>query len=159
MYLMEKGDPETALDLKLFTSLDSGDLSCVGSLAKQHPHCEDFSQFINSYCRCSKSVKKAQFLNAVLPGAGYYYVGQRKSALTSLVINTSFIAATYYFFDQGNWGAGLFAASLEFGWYFGGINGAGLAAKEYNECLYNNLGKDLMIKRSLFPALMLQTGF
>lgn len=157
--LMEKGDPETALDLKLFSSLSYGDLPSVRTLTHQHPYSDDFSQFNNLYCKCSKSVRTAQFLNAAVPGAGYYYVGQKKSALTSFILNTSFIAASYYFFDQGNWGAGLFTASLEFGWYLGGINGAGLAAKEYNECLYNKLGKNLMIKHSVFPVLMLQTGF
>jgi len=159
LYLMEKGDPETAQNLKLFTALDVGDLSNIFAISRQHLHCKELTQFLNQYHRCSKSVKKAQMLNAVLPGAGYLYVGQKKSALTSLILNTSFIAATYYFFDTGNWGAGLFTASLEFGWYFGGINGAGLAAKEYNEHLYNELGKDTMIKQRLFPVLMFQVGF
>lgn len=159
LLLIEKGDPETALDLKLSRALDSADFNSILSLSEKHSQPEEFSQFVQAYRYQAKSVSKAQFLNAVFPGAGYFYVGQKKTALTSLLLNTSFIAATYYFFDKGNWGAGLFTASMEFGWYFGGINGAGLAAKEYNECLYAGQGKDLMIKQSLFPVLMLQTGF
>ncbi|NGX41885.1 MAG: hypothetical protein K940chlam7_00159 [Chlamydiae bacterium] len=157
--LMEKGDPETALDLQLFSAIDGGYLSCMSSLASSHPHCEDFSQFFNQYCCCSKSARKAQTLNALLPGAGYYYVGQKRSAITSFILNAAFIAASYHFFERGNWGAGLITTSLEFGWYFGGINGAGLAAKEYNQHVYQEFGKNLLLKRQLFPVLMLETSF
>lgn len=159
MMLLEKGDPEGALELKLFTAIDEGDLPFAATISDNTPAKEDVQQFINLYCSCKKSVCKAQAFNAILPGAGYLYVGQKKTALTSLVINTCFIAAAYYFFDHGNWGAGLFTTSLECGWYFGGINGAGLAAKEYNECLYSRFAKDMLIKQGLFPVLMLQTGF
>jgi len=159
MSLMEKGNGETALILKLFSAIDEGNLKCVTSLAFNHPQCKDFATFANNYCYCSKSVWRAQALNALLPGAGYYYVGQKRSALTSFVLNTAFIAAAYHFFDHGNWGAGLVATSLEFGWYFGGINGAGLAAKEYNEYIYQEYGKELMLQKELFPVLMLQTSF
>jgi len=151
MSLMEKGDPETADDLKIFTALDEGNLRCSED--------EEISQFIRQYCACAKSVRKAQTLNALLPGAGYFYVGQKKTALTSFIINTTFIAAAYHFFERGNWGAGLIASSLEFGWYFGGINGAGLAAKEYNQCIYQEAGKELMVRKQLFPVLMLETSF
>ncbi|MFQ5729676.1 MAG: tol-pal system YbgF family protein [Waddliaceae bacterium] len=157
--LMEKGDPETALDLKLFSAVDAGDFNGIATLALAHPHREDFSDFVGRYRCCCKSVRQAQTLNAILPGAGYYYVGQKRSALTSFVLNTAFIAASYHFFEKGNWGAGLFTSSLELGWYFGGINGAGLAAKEYNQCIYQDLGKELMLTRRLFPVLMLETSF
>lgn len=159
LLLLEKGDPESSLDLKLFSAIDEGNLHLAASLAHNHPAETDVSEFIMEYSHRSKSVTKAQWLNAIAPGAGYLYVGQKKTALTSLVLNTSFIAATYYFFHSGNWGAGLFTTSLELGWYLGGINGAGLAAKEYNEALYNDLGKNVMLKNNIFPVLLLQVGF
>ena len=159
MDLMEKGDPESALKLKLFASMVQGDLPAAASFAAHHPEKPDFDRFMRQYCQCKKSVRKAQTLNALLPGAGYYYVGQKKSALTSFVLNTTFIAAAYHFFDHGNWGAGMIATSFEFGWYFGGINGAGLAAKQYNQFLYEDLGKDFMVSKGLFPVLMLETSF
>ncbi len=157
--LIEKGNKESALDLNLYSLINKGDIFAISTLSKQHTKANEFDDFISTFCRCKKSVRKAQTLNALMPGAGYYYVGQKKSALTSFTINTLFIAAAYHFFDRGNWAAGLITASLEFGWYFGGINGSGLAAKEYNDCLYNNLGKDLMIRNKLFPVLMLETSF
>ncbi len=159
MLIMEKGDPESAFSLKLFANLDQGNLNAARSFAWDTDEHEDIERFSDTYCLCSKSVRKAQTLNAILPGAGYYYVGQKKSALTSLVINTVFTASAYYFFRDGNWGAGIIASSLELGWYFGGINGAGLAAKEWNECLYENLGQELMLRKQYFPVLMLETSF
>lgn len=159
MTVMEKGDPDTAYTLKLFTHLDQGNINAARSYAWDTDQHEDIERFTDTYCLCAKSVRKAQMLNAILPGAGYYYVGQKKSALTSLVINTVFTASAYYFFRDGNWGAGAIATSLELGWYFGGINGAGLAAKEWNECLYENLGQELMQRKGYFPVLMLETSF
>lgn len=115
--------------------------------------------FLHCYCACTKSPGTAMALQAVLPGAGYFYVGQHRAALTSLVINTVFIAATYQFFHQGNWGAGLIAGSLEFGWYVGGINGAGLAAKAYNERLYQVQACEFMREHRLFPLLQMRHSF
>ncbi len=115
--------------------------------------------FFSEYCCKAKSVKKAQMLNAILPGAGYYYVGQKKSALTSFIINTLFTAAAYQLFDKGYFAGGLIVSSLELGWYLGGINGAGLEAKEYNQSIYNTMAKDTMAQNRLFPVLMFETTF
>ena len=155
--LMEKGDPEAAIDLKLYSAISTGDLITCKSC--EFPEREGLQSFISSYCCSAKSVKKAQVLNAVFPGAGYCYVGQKRAAVTSFFINLFTTAAAYYFFERGNWGAGCIAASLEMGWYFGGINGAGLAAKEYNQSMYQELGKEYMICKRLFPILMLETSF
>lgn len=159
LLLMEKGDTETASDLKLFHAFYIGSLPAIHTHAQKRPERESYHCFLSTYHSHAKSVGKAQLLNALLPGAGYLYIGQKKTALTSFLLNSCFLASTYHFFHRGNWGAGVFMASLECGWYFGGINGAGLAAKEYNEHLYNTHAKDLMISHSLFPVLMLQTGF
>jgi hypothetical protein len=157
--IIEKGDADTARHLKLYSAVSSGYISEAVSFAQDDEAKDDVEDFASDFCRCSKSVRGAQILNAVLPGAGYYYVGQKNSAITSLIINTLTTAAAIHFFERGNWGAGFFTASLEMGWYFGGINGAGLAAKEYNQHLYRDRGKELMIRRKFFPVLMLQTSF
>jgi len=157
--LIEKHHPDTANNLKLQTAFHEGDLCLINALAPKRNSPDDIYQFLDCYCYETKSVTKAQTLNAVLPGAGYYYVGQKKSALTSFIINTLFIGAAYHFFEHGNTAAGLITTSLEAGWYFGGINGAGLAAKEYNEGLYNRTAKETMIRNDLFPVLMFETAF
>jgi len=159
MAIIEKEDPGTAMDLRVYSAVDAGNLPAISTLAPYHPDGDELASFLTQYTACKKSVFTAQTLNAILPGAGYYYVGQKKTALTSLIINAAFIAASYHFFHHGNWGAGLITTSLECGWYFGGINGAGLAAKEYNTCLYQEYGKDLLCRKSLFPVLMLGVSF
>jgi tetratricopeptide (TPR) repeat protein len=152
-------DAEAANNLSLGQAIQEGNLALISESVETHPASENIYQFLIDYNNQSKSVKKAQILNAVLPGAGYHYVGQKKAALTSFLINALFIAAAYQLFERGYVPAGLIVSSLEFGWYFGGINGAGLAAKEYNERLYENLGREMLLQERLFPILMIQKGF
>jgi hypothetical protein len=141
-------------NLKLGEAFSSGDFCVISELGG-----DTYGEFLAAYNCSKKSPQKAQFLNAVFPGAGYHYVGQKKTAATSFMINALFIGAAYYFFTNNNIPAGLITASLETGWYIGGINGAGLAAKEYNERLYEPYAKEIMIENKLFPVLMLETSF
>ena len=143
-------NPQTAANLDLYSNLKMGNCSGMTS--------ETMLPYLAAYHKDKKSVYKAQWLNALLPGAGYYYVGQRKSAVTSFLLNALFIAATVQFAEKG-YPAALITGSFELGWYLGGINGAGLAAKEYNERLYELQVKEMMLHHRLFPVLMLQTAF
>lgn len=152
-------DEATAKDLVLEATINEGKLCAIEELSESHPKREEVCFFLEEYKLNTKSVRKAQILNAILPGAGYYYVGQKKSALTSFCINALFAAAAYEFFNRGYIAAGIITTSFEMGWYFGGINGAGLAAKEYNQQLYESFGKELLIQNRLFPVLMLQKSF
>lgn len=151
--------PSKAEHLQLSEAISHADFPEIQQQLAKNPHYEDISNFLDHYLRNAKSVRQAQTLNALLPGAGYYYVGQKKAATTSFLINALFIAAAYQFFHTGNVAAGIITTSLEMGWYFGGINGAGLAAKEYNERLYEATARDAMIRNSLFPVLMLEKTF
>lgn len=155
--IIQKVRPETALNLR--HAEDVLHANFCGLQNPQIPPNEDLTYFIDAYGQNAKSVNKAKTLNAILPGAGYYYIGQKNTAVTAFIINSLFIAAAYYFFDQGNWAAGAITTSLEMGWYIGGINGAGLGAKEFNEHFYEALAKEYMIKRHLFPVLTFQTSF
>ena len=152
-------DPEVANQLLLSNALQTAELENIDALTALHPNGECIQAFIDEYYCASKSIQKARTLNALLPGAGYLYVGQKKTAITSFLINALFIGATYYFIKNDNLPAGIVTASLESGWYVGGINGAGLAAKEYNERLYEVNTKELMVQNGLFPVLMLQKSF
>lgn len=154
--LIEKIRPETALNLKHAAHVLNADFCALQNC--QLPN-ENLSYFLEGYATNAKSINKAKTLNALLPGAGYYYIGQKNTAITAFIINSLFIAAAYYFFDQGNWAAGAITTSLEMGWYLGGINGAGQGAKEFNEHFYEVLAKNYMIKEHLFPVLTFQTSF
>jgi tetratricopeptide (TPR) repeat protein len=111
------------------------------------------------YQRCKKSVCKAQTLSAIIPGAGFWYVGQKHSAITAFVLNTLFIAAAVQFFHRGYWALGAVTTSLEAGWYFGAIYGSGEAAHYYNERLYEHLADPYLDKKRLYPTLMLRWTF
>ncbi|MCB1213048.1 MAG: tetratricopeptide repeat protein [Chlamydiia bacterium] len=157
--LLNEGSEEAARDLELSHLLREGCAESAQCLAlREKPLCE-VSQTLEAFFKCKKSVRTAQWLNALLPGAGYSYVGLHRTALTSFALNSLFIAAAYRFFERGDVAAGIFTSSLEFGWYFGGINGAGLAAKEYNEALYSRMMRPVMLKQRLFPILMVEFGF
>lgn len=157
--LIETRDLSTATNLKLSEALSHGDLNQIALYASDASSPEDVYEFLEEYNQKALSVQRAQTLNALLPGAGYYYVGQKKAAVTSFLINALFIAAAYQFFHHGNVAAGIITTSFEMGWYFGGINGAGLAAKEFNERHYENSARDFMISHCLFPVLMFSTSF
>lgn len=149
-------DPPAESKLEEFQAVVSADFPSLYALADED---EDLACFLNSYQASTLSVKKAQFLNALLPGAGFYYVGQTKTAVTAFIVNALFTYAAVQFFDRGYIGAGLITTSLELGWYLGGINGAGLAAQEINTHNWNVQGKEFLIQKRLFPLLMFQWAF
>jgi hypothetical protein len=149
--------PEEAQTLYLSSALVDGDLATTKLMATaERPYLSDF---LSAYETQKKSVSTAQSLNALLPGAGYFYLGQNQSGSTAFFLNGLFIAASAYFFHEGNIAAGIIFTSFEAGWYFGGIYGAGLEAKAYNERVYESLATPMMNQERLFPALMLNYAF
>ncbi|MBS0605080.1 MAG: tetratricopeptide repeat protein [Verrucomicrobia bacterium] len=151
--------PEEGQKLALSSALVEGNLPLVEAFAEAPPDKPYLDNFLSDYQNRKKSVSTAQTLNAFLPGAGYLYLGQRQSATTAFFLNGLFIAASTYFFLDGNIAAGIIFTSFEAGWYFGGIYGAGLEAKEYNERLYESMATPMMNRERLFPALMLNYAF
>jgi len=152
-------DEQTAEKLSTSALLLKGNIPHIQAYSQTHPEQEDIKQLLIDYNNEKKSVSKAQWLNAIVPGAGYYYLGQPQSGTTALLLNGLFIAATTYFFEKGNIAAGVIFAGFEAGWYFGGIYGAGLEAKFYNERVYERLATPFMNEKKLFPVLMLQYAF
>lgn len=157
--VIRKYSPESAEDLELYWDLKSCKLDEARCLISQHRDTREMSYSLSLYDSQTKSINKARMLNAVLPGAGYYYVGQKKSALTSFLINALFIAASYEFFRHGYPAAGIITASMETGWYFGGINGAGIEAREFNTRLYEGMSRKILSEHACFPIFMFETSF
>lgn len=148
--------PATAEKLALSKILLKGDITALEDAAPFHP---DIEALLDQYNLEKKSTRTAQLWNTFIPGAGYLYVGQKQSALTAFLLNGLFIWGTYYFFHHGNTAGGIIFASVEAGWYFGGIYGAGQEAKFYNERLYERLATPMMNEKRYFPILMLKYGF
>jgi hypothetical protein len=157
--LMQKTDPVTAEQLQISRAIREGDLGAIECFASTFPNDSYLDDLLNCYAAQKKSVAAAQTLNAFLPGAGYLYIGQRKSALTAFLLNGLFIAAAYQFFHHGHIAAGLITTGFETGWYFGGIYGAGEEAKYYNERVYENNASLILNEKKLFPTLMIEYGF
>lgn len=148
--------PQTGKKLAVADSLLEGDIDTLRALSSDQPYLQTL---LTSYDQKKKSVTTAKTLNALLPGAGYLYLGQRQSAFTALLLNGLFIGAATYFFLDGNVPAGAIFTSFETGWYFGGIVGAGQEAKLYNERTYEKLATPMMNNQDLFPVLMLKYAF
>jgi tetratricopeptide (TPR) repeat protein len=159
MELMQKSYPETAEKLQVSQAIRQGDLPAVEHFAAGFQEKSYLDDLLDHYAAQKKSVSAAQALNAIIPGAGYLYIGQKKSALTAFLLNGLFIAAAYEFFHHGHTAAGIITTSFEAGWYFGGIYGAGEEAKYYNERIYEQNATTILNDTKLFPVLMIQYGF
>lgn len=157
--LIEKTYPETAEELKVSRALRFGELASICEINEHLPSPSYLDPMLDCYDCQRKSVGKAQALNALIPGAGYLYIGQKKSAVTAFLLNGLFIAAAYQFFHRGHLAAGIITTGFEAGWYFGGIYGAGEEAKYYNERLYECNATRLLNEHRLFPVLMLRHAF
>lgn len=156
LHLLERDTPSSVETLHLSMALEQGNIPMISYYSQERSY---LRSFLSSYEQDKKSPARAQTLSAVLPGAGYLYVGQKQSAVTAFLLNGLFITAAAYFFDQGNIAAGIIFTSFEAGWYFGGIYGAGLEAKYYNERLYERKATPMMNQQKLFPVLMLRYAF
>lgn len=121
------------------------------------PHAEklalekELTNVLTQYKSALKSPGRAALYNALLPGAGYCYVGQYKTAATAFLMNGLFIASSVEFFALDLPAAGILAGGFEVGWYGGGIMGAKLAAEIYNKRVRETLFKEFLEKQSLFP--------
>lgn len=151
--------PETAKQLELSTAITKAELTSLKKKTYSPRTANDVSHLTTEYNAQKKSVALAQGLNALVPGAGYLYVGQKQSALTAFLLNGLFITAAVELFLHGHTAAGIIVTSFESGWYFGGIYGAGEAAKLYNERLYEDKAITTLNNNSLFPVFTLKYGF
>ncbi len=151
--------PATGEKLTISSALRTGDLCTIEQINEHFIHPSYLDRLLDCYYANKKSVAKAQLLNAFLPGAGYLYIGQKKSAVTAFFLNGLFLAAAYQFFHRGNVAAGIITLSFEAGWYFGGIYGAGQEAKYYNERIYETNASAVLNDSKLFPVLMLDHAF
>ncbi len=157
--LLQKSYPADFEELQLSLAIREGDLAMLDKVASGFQEPSYLDELLSCYDQNKKSVPGAQLLNALIPGAGYLYIGQRKSAMTAFLLNGLFITAAVQFFLHNHIAAGIITTGFEAGWYFGGIYGAGEEAKYYNERLYEKAASTVLNERKLFPALMLNHAF
>lgn len=157
--LIEQFDQGSFEKLTLLSALAAADLNTICAIGQRRCDQGYLCDVVTAYHTQAKSVRKAELLNTFFPGAGYWYVGQKSTAVTALLVNALFITAAAECFIHGQTAAGVITLSLETGWYFGGIYGAGLAAKAYNEKLYSTFAEKVISSERNVPLFMLNYSF
>jgi hypothetical protein len=143
--LVETHSPQTHQTLSEYSALKKAE-------APEHPvHL--------AYTQQMKSPLLAPLFNALLPGAGYLYLGQIQTAITALLVNSLFILAALLFFKRKAYAAALIFLSFEAGWYFGGIQGGKAGVKHYNERVYEEIATPYMNREGIFPIYQLKHAF
>lgn len=69
---------------------------------------------------------------SIIPGAGYLYSGRYRDALTSFLVNSALMYATYEAFDNDSNALGCILSFVEIGFYSGNIYGSVNSAHKYN---------------------------
>lgn len=156
---LQRADPEKARRVLLRGLVQDMDIEGLKALGSSDSSAFYLPPLMQVYQRGSRDPRRAGLLNALLPGAGYWYVGQRQTAATAFVLNALFGAAAWRFFQKGYPAAGLLTLSFEFGWYFGGIQGASLAAREFNRARFAPLGNKILREQGLERAPLICHGF
>lgn len=80
----------------------------------------------------TKSPRVAGILAGVLPGAGHFYLGKPRHAITAFLLNGLFIAGATFAFLEGLEAPGVILLYFETGWYLGNIRSAREGALEFN---------------------------
>ena len=76
--------------------------------------------------------EKARLFSSIIPGSGLILSHQYGSAIVSFLINAAFIAGTYHYFNNHQYGVAGLLLFFEIGWYSGGKKAAYEAAENYN---------------------------
>ncbi|MGR3973881.1 MAG: hypothetical protein QRY72_04885 [Candidatus Rhabdochlamydia sp.] len=156
MTYLQASYPEAANKLILIEALRTAQFNTLETLQETHP---EIQKVLTMYHAHEKSSFKAQLFNALIPGSGYLYLGQKQSAVTAFLLNTLFIWGSVYSFHHHHLALGVILAGFEAGWYFGGIHGVKDEVKLYNERLYETLTIPMMNQHKYFPIFMLTYGF
>lgn len=83
------------------------------------------------------SPAKARIISLIVPGSGYFYAHCPKSGIASLLTIGLLTYGAVSAFESDNNGTGILLSVIDFGWYLGGMYGAGKASKIYNKYIMN----------------------
>lgn len=160
--ILEKLQPyskEELAELKLTGAVLRREFDSALKLCENMNERELISSLTHSFLEKRKSETLAKWFNALLPGLGYYYLGQKKAALTAFLINGALIIGAAQLILNRYYTLGCMTALLETGWYFGGIFGAKRSAYLYNESLFANYAEKIFYHESLNPQNKLYYEF
>lgn len=117
-------------------------LKCFEDAAKISPEYLSISEYnITKTKDILKTKWKKSGLAAalsVVPGLGYVYTKNYKTAITAFIINGLLAYTVYQSFDNHQWGLGAIFCSLNLAFYIGNFTGAAKSAGRYNDFIHNN---------------------
>lgn len=135
VYLVDMGNPPAAKrELELHLAEYPGSANAQAGLMALEGF-EDMEQ---------KSPALAGTLSAVLPGAGYAYVGRWGDASAAFILNVLFAAATYELLEDDQYAAGYLVGAIGLGFYAGNIYGSVKAAEGFNLKVYRGHREDVV---------------
>lgn len=80
---------------------------------------------------------------SIVPGLGYAYTKNYKTAITAFVVNSLLTYTVFQSFHKRDWGLGAIFCSLNLAFYIGNISGASKSAHRYNEHIHDSYIKKL----------------
>lgn len=146
-------------ETKLTAALFAKDYPTIQELSKSLSQSDWVSNLTNNLFKKQKSPVLAKWLNIVVPGMGYFYLGQKKAALCSFLLNSLLIFGSIQLFMNHYYTLGALTALFELGWYAGGILGMEQASKDYNEALFANYAEKIFFQHHLEPYKKLKYEF
>lgn len=147
------------LEVLLTAAVFARDYPNIEELSKKLSQSDWAAQLTKNLFKKQKSSTLAKWLNVIVPGMGYFYLGQKKAALCSFFLNSLLIFGSIQLFMSHYYTLGALTAIFEIGWYAGGILGMGPAAHQYNEALFTNYAEKVFFQHHLDPYQKLKYEF
>ncbi len=94
---------------------------------------ENYISIVNQGKNLKQKSPTTAGLLSIIPGAGYYYTGNKQTALTSLVLNSILFYATANNIKNENYGMAALTGIFNLAFYIGNIQGSILRAKKMNK--------------------------
>ena len=118
----------------------------------------NLDDFKNKYEGLSlKSPALAGTLAAIVPGAGHLYLGRKRDAFASFLLNGLFIWGMVESFQNDNVGAGITLSLFEIGWYAGNIYSAVNGAHKHNRRLKDSFKLGFTVDSGLLTSRVNKT--
>ena len=148
-----------ALGSQLTGAVLRKDFVAVEKVSEQMGQSKWIMKLTRSLLSKQKSQTVARWMNVVVPGSGYFYLGQKKAALTAFALNALLIWGSVQLFLSHYYTLGALTAIFEIGWYAGGIVGAKEATLIYNETLFANYAEKIIFHDDIAPQNKLKYEF
>lgn len=156
---IEEASTDNSIHLMLAGAVLRRNFESIEKLSEKLEEKQIIKNLTETFLKKKKSEIFAKWLNVFVPGLGYFYLGQRKAALTSFLINAFLIVGTSQLFLNQYYTLGSLTALLEIGWYVGGIFGAKHSTYLYNETLFANYAEKIFYHENLSPQNKLNYEF